>query len=502
MNFADPKQGLAPGCCSAVSPCSHQRQDPATICDVCRKAARLTDAILGTPTNTASSPAGRGDWPHLSPQEIVRRTRCQADDWTVSGNQAVWRQCCDLILNRLGPVLIASPDPAGAGGDLGELERLSAGVNSAEWWVDWVVEDGSPFIRTDGDVICCGVEQLSNEDNARTLKFICAVVNALRSGKLVASSQIQTDGDGRTSASPLGSGWSSSTEPKVSALTGDHPSRGQVDYDELNRLYALMPEGPWQDMRSTGGHEIRQIDTDPTNKHHWPFRLCQSIAGQRAACDDAVFAFIAGVLNAWPAIAAANFDDAYIDRVMAMPEDELRKRFLVDGQSPEQAETISRQAFDIAVLKVALTQIHSQYIINRGDMTNAEALGAIEKIAAKALGAEAEGQDTEGGLVHEGPADLSATPEPSPQSSPTLKTGAMTVEGWEPLKTAPQDGEVFLVASIAGTGPTLCSFTDGYFRLVSNRAKLAGYGIWFWHRLPVLPDETALRTIQGEADHG
>lgn len=45
----------------------------------------------------------------------------------------------------------------------------------------------------------------------------------------------------------------------------------------------------------------------------------------------------------------------------------------------------------------------------------------------RALGTEAEGQDAESGLVHEGPA-CKATPEPSPQSSPTLKTGAMTVE--------------------------------------------------------------------------
>ena len=29
---------LAPGCCSAISPCSHQRQDPRSICDTCRSA--------------------------------------------------------------------------------------------------------------------------------------------------------------------------------------------------------------------------------------------------------------------------------------------------------------------------------------------------------------------------------------------------------------------------------------------------------------------------------
>lgn len=35
---------MAPGCCSAVSPCSHQQRDPSTICDVCQRAA-LVDQI-------------------------------------------------------------------------------------------------------------------------------------------------------------------------------------------------------------------------------------------------------------------------------------------------------------------------------------------------------------------------------------------------------------------------------------------------------------------------
>lgn len=26
-------------CCSAISPCAHQRKDPTTICDVCQRAA-------------------------------------------------------------------------------------------------------------------------------------------------------------------------------------------------------------------------------------------------------------------------------------------------------------------------------------------------------------------------------------------------------------------------------------------------------------------------------
>lgn len=33
-----PPNGLARGCCSAVSPCAHQRRDPTTICGTCHKA--------------------------------------------------------------------------------------------------------------------------------------------------------------------------------------------------------------------------------------------------------------------------------------------------------------------------------------------------------------------------------------------------------------------------------------------------------------------------------
>lgn len=204
---------------------------------------------------------------------------------------------------------------------------------------------------------------------------------------LIASAPTALAGGGgdQKGETPAGSDHSASPSPSVSALTGECSSRGEVNFEELDRLFAQMPQGPWQDMRSTGGHEIRQIDTDPANKHHWPFRLCQSIAGQRAACDDAVFAFIAGVLNAWPTISAANSDEAFINRTLAMPEDELRKRFMIDGKCPEQAAEIAKQSFRIAELKAALTQISSQYVVNRHDMTDAEALDAIKKIADRAL---------------------------------------------------------------------------------------------------------------------
>jgi len=77
-----------------------------------------------------------------------------------------------------------------------------------------------------------------------------------------------------------------------------------VDFEELQRLFARIPPGPYDALHRQDGWEVRQIDTDPGNKHHWPHRLCERIAGQTAECDDAVFPFIAGVINAWPEIAA------------------------------------------------------------------------------------------------------------------------------------------------------------------------------------------------------
>lgn len=75
-----------------------------------------------------------------------------------------------------------------------------------------------------------------------------------------------------------------------------------VDLQALNEWFADIPPGPYDALNTMGGWEVRQIDTDPTDKHNWPFRLCSSISGQTAECDAAVFNFIAGVINAWPQI--------------------------------------------------------------------------------------------------------------------------------------------------------------------------------------------------------
>ena len=84
-----------------------------------------------------------------------------------------------------------------------------------------------------------------------------------------------------------------------------NPPPPEPDLDRLNSWFAQIPPGPYDALHHTNGWEVRQLDTDPTNKHHWPFRLCESIAGQRAGCDEAVFNFIAGVINAWPALLAS-----------------------------------------------------------------------------------------------------------------------------------------------------------------------------------------------------
>ncbi len=67
------------------------------------------------------------------------------------------------------------------------------------------------------------------------------------------------------------------------------------------------------------------------------------------------------------------------------------------------------------------------------------------------------------------------------------ETNGPVADGWLPIETAPMDGRPFLLASKAGTGPTIASFSDGYIRLVSNREKIGGYGVWFWRPLPAPP---------------
>ena len=85
----------------------------------------------------------------------------------------------------------------------------------------------------------------------------------------------------------------------------------------------------------------------------------------------------------------------------------------------------------------------------------------------------------------------------APASAASFKDGA---EAWRDITTAPTDGTVYLIASMAGTGPTLGVFEDGYHRLVHNRHKISGFGMWRWMPLPEHP--SALTPPAASQDSG
>lgn len=78
-----------------------------------------------------------------------------------------------------------------------------------------------------------------------------------------------------------------------------------LDFDELERLNAARTQGPWDareqrsaDPRFFINFEIRGPDPNPSSKHEWPPRICQSIVGQvREDGDRRDFAFIAAMAN-------------------------------------------------------------------------------------------------------------------------------------------------------------------------------------------------------------
>lgn len=60
------RHAMAPGCCSAVEPCSHQCRDPTTICALCQAAGGMTadraptPAVHAAPRVTEASPWRQG----------------------------------------------------------------------------------------------------------------------------------------------------------------------------------------------------------------------------------------------------------------------------------------------------------------------------------------------------------------------------------------------------------------------------------------------------------
>ncbi|MSW52844.1 MAG: hypothetical protein F2817_18395, partial [Actinobacteria bacterium] len=55
------RRQMAEGCCSAVSPCSHQRRDPYSLCDICLKANGLAERITCATPRTDSDEGTAGD---------------------------------------------------------------------------------------------------------------------------------------------------------------------------------------------------------------------------------------------------------------------------------------------------------------------------------------------------------------------------------------------------------------------------------------------------------
>lgn len=135
-------------------------------------------------------------------------------------------------LDRAAAAAPAPSDPAGAGGDLGELERLSKAATPGEWSQD----DGSDgglslpeeyriYGDTNGGYLVARVPNFSGyPENEANAAYIVALVNAHRSGQLVASTPGQKGaGEEKTGATPLGSG------SRPSDQAASHPAPAGFD---------------------------------------------------------------------------------------------------------------------------------------------------------------------------------------------------------------------------------------------------------------------------------
>ncbi|SFF22218.1 hypothetical protein [Methylobacterium sp. yr596] len=69
-------------------------------------------------------------WIGLSPDEIVRRVRCEADDAPDEGDSSaqIWRHACDTILLRMGKHPSQSPTPDGVIKERGEGRTWDEGI--------------------------------------------------------------------------------------------------------------------------------------------------------------------------------------------------------------------------------------------------------------------------------------------------------------------------------------------------------------------------------------
>lgn len=130
-----------------------------------------------TPSPDPARPASYGqetmnDWSHMSPQEIVRRTRGLADG---TASQNVWRACCDIILRRLGSEPSSFPEPAHAALSGEELRETPPPIPvRARYYLtkcpecDWVGSSeqcGVDYGCDDSDVYCPVCQSPGCEDD-------------------------------------------------------------------------------------------------------------------------------------------------------------------------------------------------------------------------------------------------------------------------------------------------------------------------------------------------
>lgn len=164
----------------------------------------------------------------------------------------------------------APSDPAGAGGDLGELERLSKAATQGEWSQD-DGSDGGPSLPeehriygdTNGGYLVARVPNFSGyPENEANAAYIVALVNAHRSGQLVASTPGQKGAGGEKTSASFGPG---SREPGPSVpASGFDPSRAALRALRIGDMVRVKQnlDQPWTFDWQDGPYEVIGLALD------------------------------------------------------------------------------------------------------------------------------------------------------------------------------------------------------------------------------------------------
>lgn len=324
----------------------------------------------------------------------------------------------------------APSDPAGAGGDLGELERLSKAVDEfiaaeraedlARAATDETAEALRGITQVSGaslDDVRAGLDRnrvahdevmvaLSRRQNAE-VAMKDALRAAHRSGQLVASTPGQKGaGEEKTGACLTAPDHSASPSPQaVSALTGECSSRGPA--------VSAEPTGwAWEFHAGQGNWSTTISDFRPSDAS-WRRNIRPLYEHPPA--------FAAAIPSGeWQPISEAPLDTEVEVRVGQMTF--LAK--LVPGAAMDTNESVCDQW-------QATREGEHPPCWSDGccwTVNEDENCSLWPEAWRPALGTEAEGQDAKGSLVHEGPADVSATPAQTPPSPPSA-----TPEGDPPM---------------------------------------------------------------------